>query len=472
MKDFLANQFENSKLLYYLKTNTATNTNWLKSFTFYILVFVFSLPSILINFLYRKFNKLFETSLFIRYFKLIGIHLNFLIGLCIVLIFNIPDHLWSNLYGVFMIIMITAFFYLKKGLSDNPKLELEKIDYSLVIFFSTLFIAGLTSLFPQESLNQLIFYFFTFVLVAVISMEMDSIDKIINLTKFIAVSAFLTSIYGLYQWQIVGIEVNPSLTDLSINQGLGARVFSSFGNPNVYGEFLVLSIPFFFPLILKSKKMAHKIIYAVSLIPILLMLFKTGSRSSWIAFAVCIFIFVFLWNKKYIPILIVLGLMAIPFLPSSILNRLMTIFNPNDSSLQYRQMIMGPALIMLRDYWVTGVGLGSKTVSLIYQRYKGFGLTTVAHTHNLFIQLWLEAGVFSIVSFVFLIFRLAKNSYLQIKKSVGTEQSLIVAAALSSVLGILVMGFADYIWFYNRIFLMFWLNISIIISLLNIKQGN
>ncbi|MDG2861038.1 hypothetical protein P7M27_25650, partial [Vibrio parahaemolyticus] len=99
-------------------------------------------------------------------------------------------------------------------------------------------------------------------------------------------------------------------------------------------------------------------------------------------------------------------------------------------------------------------------------------LTTVAHTHNLFIQLWLEAGVFSIVSFVFLIFRLAKNSYLQIKKSVGTEQSLIVAAALSSVLGILVMGFADYIWFYNRIFLMFWLNISIIISLLNIKQGN
>jgi O-antigen ligase len=302
-------------------------------------------------------------------------------------------------------------------------------------------------------------------------LEVDSEKKLYDLTKFIVLSSVLTSIYGLYQWLIVGIAVNPSLTDLTINQNLGARIFSSFGNPNVYGEFLVLSIPFFLPLIFKANNMMQKVILTISSLPVLLMLFKTGSRSAWIAFAVCIFIFVFLWNKKYIPALIILGLVAIPFLPSSIYNRLMTIFNPNDSSLQYRQMIMGPALVMLRDYWITGVGLGSKAVGLIYQRYKGFGLTTVAHTHNLYIQLWLEAGILAILSFIMFMFRLAKNSYLKVNKFSNSKQSLIISAALASTLGILVMGFADYVWFYNRIFLMFWINISIVLSALNLKQG-
>lgn len=471
MKDTLKRQLQNSRFINYLTTDTSKNVNWANSISLNILIYIISLPSILIHLVYSKLSNVFDNSYFIKFFKFIGSNLHYVIGVSIIFIFTIPDHLWSNLYAVILIALITTLFYLKKGLSENPKLELEKLDYPLTIFFLTLFIAGIGSVFPRESFNQLVFYIATFVFIAVIILEVNSEKKLFDLAKFIAVTAILTSIYGLYQWRIVGIEVNPSLTDLTINQNLGARVFSSFGNPNVYGEFLVLSIPFFFPLFLKTKNVVYKILIVLSSLPVLLMLFKTGSRSAWVAFAVCIFIFVFLWNKKYIPILIVLGLAAIPFLPSSIYNRLMTIFNPNDTSLKYRQMIMGPALVMLRDYWITGVGLGSKTVSLIYQRYKSFGLTTVAHTHNLFVQLWLEAGILSILSFIMFMFRLAKNSYIKINKFKNSKQSLIISASLASTLGILVMGLADYVWFYNRIFLMFWINISMVLCALNLKQG-
>ncbi|TFZ40378.1 hypothetical protein E4100_04730 [Soehngenia longivitae] len=471
MKRTFKNQLQNSRFINFLTTDTSKNKNWNDSISLNILIYIVSLPSIIINLMYSKFHNLFDSSYFIKFFKFIGSNLHYCIGLSIIFISIIPDHIWSNLYGVVLIMLITILYYLNKGLSENPKLELKKLDYSLVIFFATLFIAGLTSVFLRESLNQLIFYIATFVFITIIILEVDSEKKLYDLIKFIVLSAVLTSIYGLYQWQIVGIAVNPSLTDLTINQNLGARVFSSFGNPNVYGEFLVLSIPFFFPLIFKANNMMQKVILTISSLPVLLMLFKTGSRSAWVAFAVCIFIFVFLWNKKYIPVLIILGLLAIPFLPSSIYNRLMTIFNPNDTSLKYRQMIMGPALVMLRDYWITGVGLGSKTVALIYQRYKSFGLTTVAHTHNLFIQLWLEAGILSILSFIMFMFRLAKNSYVKVSKFSNSKQSLIISAALASTLGILVMGLADYVWFYNRIFLMFWINISIVLSALNLKQG-
>jgi len=281
---------------------------------------------------------------------------------------------------------------------------------------------------------------------------------------------FLTAIYGIYQWKVVGIEVNPSLTDLTINQGVGGRVYSTMGNPNVYGELLVLTLPFFGSIILNENSFFKKIFWIILSLPILLVLLKTSSRSAWIAFAIAVFIFIFLWNKKYTPYLILLGVVALPFLPSSIYKRILTVFNPNDTSLKYRKQILGPAFAMLRDYWLTGVGLGSRIVNIIYQRYKSFGLTTVAHTHNLYVQLWLEAGICAIVSFMLTIFRLIRNTFVAIKEKNNPSINNILIASLSGILGLCVMGFADHIWFYNRLLFMFWINISIILASLKLSK--
>ena len=300
--------------------------------------------------------------------------------------------------------------------------------------------------------------------------SVNSLDDLNILIKLIAFGIFLTAVYGIYQWKVVGIAVNPAQTDLIISQDLGARLFSTMGNPNVYGELLVLTIPFFGAIILNEKKLIKKAFWIILLLPIILVLFKTGSRSAWGALAIAMFIFVFLWNKKFIPLFILLGVIALPFVPSSIYKRALSVFNPNDTSKLYRQKIMKSALSMLKDYWVTGVGLGTNVAGTVFQRYKSFGLTRVAHTHNLFIQMWLEAGIFAILTFIMLIFRMARNTFIAVREKKNPAAVHILIASLSAVLGLLVMGFADHVWFYNRILFVFWIDISIGLSALKLLK--
>lgn len=440
---------------------------WLKSFFYRIIDTLVNRPLNWIQRLYLKLENVFSGSLFIKLMKIISNNFSICIGLFLVLTIIIPDHRWYNAYGVLLTFGLFIIFLIKI-IIDNSRVDLESIDFSIIIFFMSIFIAGITSLFPNESINYLLYYFITFTTLIIIVSSIKTYDDLYKLIRIILIGVTLTAIYGIYQWLVVGIQVNPSQTDLTINQGMGGRVYSTMGNPNVYGELLVLLVPFFATVILNEKSIIKKIFWIILLMPVLIILLKTGSRSAWVAFAVAMFVFVFFWNKKLIPFLILLGVVSIPFLPASIYRRIMTIFNPNDTSLKYRQMILGPAFAMLRDYWLTGVGLGNRVFGIIYQRYKSFGLTTVAHTHNLYVQIWLESGISAILSFGLVLVRLLKQTFISVKEKSNTKINNILVASLSGVLGLCVMGLADHVWFYNRILYMFWINVAIVLTSLKL----
>lgn len=473
MKKALQAAVNNSKLVLYLKGPDYLNQLWSTSLAYKFLNILVNAPISGLKKLYNRWDSIFSNSLFIKIFEKICEKFYILIGLFLITNMIVPDHRWYNIYGVILSFILFFLFLLKSITSSINRIELESIDFTMVIFFVSIFIATITSLFIRDSMPQFIYYLITFMTVVIIVSSINSYEELYGLVKLVLVGVILTAVYGIYQWKVVGIQVNPSLTDLTINQGMGGRVYSTMGNPNVYGELLVLTIPFFASVIINQKSTLKKAIWSVLSLPVLVILLKTGSRSAWVAFAISIFIFVFFWNKKLVPFLILLGVILLPFLPSSIYKRILTIFNPNDTSLKYRKQILGPSFAMLRDYWVTGVGLGNRVFSVIYQRYKSFGLTTVAHTHNLYIQLWLEAGIFAVASFILLIFRLFKATFVAVYVKKDSRINNILIAALSGILGICVMGFADHVWFYNRILFMFWIDIAIILislKLLNIKK--
>ena len=226
--------------------------------------------------------------------------------------------------------------------------------------------AAATSL-PKDSVNYFIQYMTAFIAVIIIVSSMKNVDNLNTVIEFAVFAVFLTSLYGIWQWKVVGIQVNPSLTDVTLNQGMTGRVYSTMGNPNVYGELLVLIMPFFGAIIFNTKSIINKIIYSLMSVPVLVILLKTGSRSAWVAFAFAVFVFVFFKNKKLLPFLIIAGILAIPLLPSSIYRRILTLFNPNDTSLKYRKQILEPAMPMLKDFWFGGVGLGNKVFNIIYK---------------------------------------------------------------------------------------------------------
>lgn len=473
MKKFIESVASNSKIISYLQGPDYLNELWTRSLLYKILDIGLNAPIHGMKKLHQRWGNIFSNSIFFKLLTILSERFYIIIGAFLIVTMIIPDNRWYNLYGVILTLLLFIMFLIKTVIIPKDRIDLSSLDPVLIIFFISIFMAGISSLFPMDSLNNLIYYLITFMTIIMITSSIDSYDDLYMVIKLIILGTLLTALYGVYQWKVVGIQVNPSLTDLTINQGMGGRVYSTMGNPNVYGELLVLTLPFFGTVIINEKTWLKKLFWAILLIPVIIILLKTGSRSAWVAFAVSVFIFVFFWKRKLVPFLVLLGILSLPFLPSSIYQRILTIFNPNDTSLKYRKQILGPAYAMLRDYWITGVGLGNKVFSIIYQRYKSFGLTTVAHTHNLYVQIWLEAGIVAVTTLVLLVLRLVKSTFIVVKEKKSLKLNNILIASISAILGLCVMGLADHIWFYNRILFMFWVNIAIILTSLKlIKKEN
>jgi len=457
-----------SKICAYLSKSNYLDRLWANSFICHNLSKYINMPGKFFRKVYLKNEKIFSHSYGFKLIKHLLERFELIIGFALVIIMIIPDHRWYNAYGVFITILLALSFFIKTIIEPSTTIDTENLDFTFILFFVSIIMAAATSLFPKDSVNYFIQYMTAFIAVIIIVSSMKNVDNLNTVIEFAVFAVFLTSLYGIWQWKVVGIQVNPSLTDVTLNQGMTGRVYSTMGNPNVYGELLVLIMPFFGAIIFNTKSIINKIIYSLMSVPVLVILLKTGSRSAWVAFAFAVFVFVFFKNKKLLPFLIIAGILAIPLLPSSIYRRILTLFNPNDTSLKYRKQILEPVMPMLKDFWFGGVGLGNKVFNIIYKRYKPFTLKTVAHTHNLYIQIWLEAGIAAIISIVWFIFRILRKSIISIMSKKDNNINNILIAAVSGLSGLLIMGFADHIWFYNRILFMFWVIVAIIISSIKI----
>lgn len=467
------NYFSNSTIWSYLKGPEYLDRIWTNSLIYSILNKLFNSPSIFFRKIYVKHKNVFDNSYGFKLLNLIVDKFEIVIGLILIVTFVVPDHKWYNAYGVVLTLILALLFFMKTIMKKDNSFSLGSLDFTFIIFMVAITMATVTSLFPTDSINAYLYYLVSFITLLIIVSSVKDIKDLNTIIELIVIGVFITALYGIWQWKVVGIAVNPSLTDIKVNQGMSGRVFSTMGNPNIYGELLVLTMPLFGVVILNTKNWWKKLFFAILLVPVIVILLKTGSRSAWVSFAVSLFIFVFFKNKKLLPFMIVAGILALPLLPSSIHRRILTIFNPNDTSVKYRKEILEPAIPMLKNYWGSGVGLGNQVFNTIYKRYKSFRLKTVAHTHNLYLQIWLEAGIIAIVSFLWLIFRLVKKSSIAIFSKKNENLNHILMGSLSSIAGLMVMGFADHVWFYNRILFTFWIIISLIfaaLKLLNLEN--
>lgn len=469
----IKNHFSHSSIYSYLRGPEYLDEIWSNSRTYSLLSKLFNGPSIFFRKVYEKHENLFEHSYGFKLLNIVLSRFEIVIGFVLIFTFIIPDHRWYNAYGVVLTLILSLLFFMKTIMKKDNLISIGSLDFTFIIFMVAITMATITSLFPADSINYYIYYLVTFITLLIIVNSVRDTKDLNTIIELIVIGVFITALYGIWQWKVVGIEVNPSLTDIKVNQGMSGRVFSTMGNPNIYGELLVLTIPLFGVVVLNTKNIWKKLFFTFLLIPVIVILFKTGSRSAWVSFAFSLFVFVFFKNRKLIPFMLLGGILAIPLLPPSIYRRIMTIFNPNDTSVKYRKEILEPAIPMLKNYWSGGVGLGNDVFNTIYKRYKSFRLKTVAHTHNLYLQIWLEAGIVALGSFLWLIFRLIKKSSIAIFNKEDENLNNILIGSLSSIAGLMLMGFADHVWFYNRILFTFWIIIGLIfaaLKLLNIQN--
>lgn len=480
---------DGSSIWNFVKRRDYLSKVWEHSKVFRFLSWVLNAPAAFISRHYHKhkgivkescFFKALANSCLFKMLRLVFTKYEVVVGVSIFLIAIIPDmhNLWKNSYIPVIAVALLLIYYVKVILHRYEGFNLKAIDFALFAFMAALVVSQVTGLYPRQSMRFFLFYIACFMFVLIISSSMRTGKALNRLIEIMLVGISLTGVYGIYQ-RLVGVPTDPSLVDLELNSGMGGRIFSTMQNPNNYAEVLVLTIPFFVAVIFNADTVIKKTFFALLAFPPLIALLATGSRSSWIGMAVAVFVFVFLKERRLIPVMIILGILCIPVVKvaaPSIYMRAMTLFNAsNDSSIGYRGLIYETVEPMLKDYWITGIGLGSGTPGepfmRVIQRYYLNSDEMFAyppHTHNLFLQVWLEVGLLGIVTFIWFIIRMVKNCMISIFSKEDKQINHILMAGVAGVLGNLVIGLAEYNWFYPRTMLFFWINIGIILAGLSI----
>ena len=376
----------------------------------------------------------------------------------------IPYEQWDNRYSLIGFALMFLLFLAGGMRSRALRLDLKSVGPYPVIFAGAVVLSWVVSYSSILSQRFLFFHITCMLCVVVTVSAVERTGDLVRLAGFASLAMFCTSAYGVIQ-RIQGVEINYSYVDMSVNEGMPGRVYSVFENPNAFGEVLVMLLPLAVALVIASRSRWGKLAALCAAGTGVIALGMTYNRASWIGGVAAAGVFVFLWNRKLIPGLLLLGICALPVLPDTIFNRILTIFNLKDTSTSSRFPLYAAALEMIKTRPIRGAGLGTDVVRLAIKDMNLYhGAAPFVHAHNLYLQIWLETGLIGLLSYLAAMISALKAAAKACKLRCPQEVRLITIGAAAAVAGILVDCLADYLWNYPRVMVVFWFLFAILLS--------
>ena len=136
----------------------------------------------------------------------------------------------------------------------------------------------------------------------------------------------------------------------------------------------------------------------------------------------------------------------------------------------YRFNIWRGTLGMISDTWLYGIGIGTEAFSSIYPRYALAGTEVAPHSHNLYLQITSEMGIFALIIFIAFCLAFIGMSLSTLKNTSVKRLKFILLGLFCGTCAFLIQGFTDYVWYNYRIFLLFWAIVGLCSALANICQ--
>jgi tetratricopeptide (TPR) repeat protein len=197
--------------------------------------------------------------------------------------------------------------WLIKIIEEDP-LEFFKKNFVLIApllaFLASGIISHLHSSFPLASSNELIRRVIYISIALIVIKEFDSIEKFNRLLGWLIAATFVVTIYGVIQYldyRYFPGPPEPGLDPFIWRQAFGSRVFSTFGNPNFYGDFLVVMSPIVLALCLRDfnpkalgKWLKKNFLLIILWLLIVFNVINTYSKGAWFGFGAGLVIFVFI----------------------------------------------------------------------------------------------------------------------------------------------------------------------------------
>jgi tetratricopeptide (TPR) repeat protein/O-antigen ligase len=237
-------------------------------------------------------------------------------------------------------------------------------------------------------------------------------DDVGRLTRVLLVTAYIAILYGVVQFLDTRFfpakDQGPGLDPFIWRWAFGPRVFSTYGNPNFFGNFLVLILP-----IIVTQWLKRRSVFLLPLIFMdLLCLYATGTKGAFLGFGISAFLFAVFYGYFFLREKMRIGKGAFLALASIIpIAAFLVIFKlGNALSYSFRINTWLSTWEMVESRPLTGLGVGSfKVIYPAYRRPAIFHIegkhnTETDHAEEEHLEQWMDNGVIGMGLYLWIIF--------------------------------------------------------------------
>ena len=380
-----------------------------------------------------------------------------LFGALLAGMFLVPHRFWNNLWCVAIALLLLILCLARRG-EDRPPDSPAVMGFAFWLFVFACLLSMLFTTAPGDSLRILTLFLGAFLLSWLIAVDFDSPASLRRLLGWLYLCLLAVSAFAVAQRAFNLVEVNALYTDLRLNKGVPGRVTGTLDNANNLSAFFQVLLPLGAAYALGAETPRRRGVLAAGLLLPAVALVMTYARAGWIAVALGTLVFLWFYDKRLIPPVLILGLLAIPILPQSVLTRLSTITNAKDTSRIHRLALWQGIRDMLRYYWVTGIGMGPATFRNVYPRYAyALAATGAYHSQMIYLELLVETGILGLVSFLWMVIKYLGRYLRAMGKTRNTTLRLTLAAGVAGFAALAVSGLVEYHWYYQRIIYAFFI---------------
>ena len=301
------------------------------------------------------------------------------------------------------LVTISVVAFVSKVILGKRFFHFEQYDAVILIFMLFVFVSGVFNkgIVSFEKSLALIVIASVYFLVSNVIVNRRLAE---NAVKIIVFSSVPATVIGFVLY--FSSSVKASWIDPTFSSTITARAYSTFGNPNVYAAFLIVTTVFSLALAVDNVDEGSFFFYAGASLLNSVSVALTWSRGAWRAVILAALAFMIIRSRRA-PKLLLIPAMLIPvlllFIPERFIERLFSAFNLGDTSVASRLSIWRSSLRMFFDNVFIGIGVGEEAFTEEFLKYAEDSVTA-PHSHNLFLEIGCEIGILALLFFIFLLF--------------------------------------------------------------------
>ena len=291
-----------------------------------------------------------------------------------------------------------------------------------------------------------------------------------NAIKIIVFSSIPASVIGLVMYFV--FPTKSEWIDPMFASDIISRAYSTFGNPNVYAVFLIVTTVFSITLAIENAEEGSFFFYALASMLNSVSLALTWSRGAWLAVLLAALGFIIIRSRRA-PKLLLIPAMCIPvalfLVPDSFTERLLSLFNLGDSSVASRLSIWRSSIRRFLDNFFIGIGVGEEAFKEEFLKYAEDSVTA-QHSHNLFLEIGCEIGILALLFFLYLLVIRVRHRATYAKYVRNSSVDNLSTLSGTALFALLVFGVTDYIWYASVNYYLFWVVFGIGSATLRISK--